>query len=266
MSDVESEGREAPIHVAVIIPAKDEAERIGATVRAARAIPGVDMVIVVDDGSSDDTQGVARAAGASAIRHSVNRGKAAAMETGASVVAMRDADGQVPRALLFIDADLGDSAIETAPLIDPVLHGSVDCTIAYLPPQEGAGGHGFVTGAGRKAIENATGWVPLAPLSGQRCITRDAFEAVRPLAHGWGVEVGMTIDLLVAGFTVQEVPCNLRHRATANDLSGQLHRASQYKDVLRAVAARKAKRMRVPADVRGPKGEDLAPYNAFGRY
>src|SRR5690625_6235304 len=74
--------------VAVVIPAKDERERIAATVRAARAIPHVDLVVVVDDGSEDDTQDVARSAGAVVIRHSLNRGKASAMETGASVVAI----------------------------------------------------------------------------------------------------------------------------------------------------------------------------------
>ena len=39
--------------VAAVIPAKDEADRIAATVRAVRGIPGVDLVVVVDDGSSD---------------------------------------------------------------------------------------------------------------------------------------------------------------------------------------------------------------------
>lgn len=152
--------------VAVVIPAKDEEDRIAATIRAARAIPNVDLVIVVDDGSEDDTQNAARAAGATVIRHSVNRGKASAMETGASVAAMRDTVGRPSRLLLFIDADLGDSAVETAPLVDPVLSGEVDCTIAALPPQQGAGGHGFVTGLARKAIERATGWRPRQPIPG----------------------------------------------------------------------------------------------------
>ena len=89
--------------VAAIIPAKDEAERIAATVRSARAIPHVDLVLVVADGSEDDTQHVARAAGAVVVRHSHNRGKAAAMETGAAVVAMRDADGCLALADLTSD-------------------------------------------------------------------------------------------------------------------------------------------------------------------
>ncbi|MFY9263135.1 MAG: glycosyltransferase family 2 protein [Actinomycetaceae bacterium] len=249
--------------VAVVIPAKDESERIAATVRAARAIPGVDLIIVVDDGSSDDTHSVARACGASVVRHPMNRGKAAAMETGAAVAAMRDVENEMPRALLFLDADLGESAIECAPLVKAVRENEIDCAIAYLPPQAGAGGHGIVTGTGRKNIEKLTGWSPRQPLSGQRCITRDAFESVLPLASGWGVEVGMTIDLLVAGFTVQEIPCDLRHRVSTNDFRGQLHRADQLKDVLRAVMVRRARRVKVPKDKRSPASVPGQPYNAY---
>jgi hypothetical protein len=225
--------------VAAVIPAKDEAERIAATVRSARAIPHVDLVLVVDDGSEDDTQHVARAAGAVVVRHSHNRGKAAAMETGAAVVAMRDADGRPPRLLMFIDGDLGDTAVNTAPLVRPVREGVADLAIALLPKQAGAGGRGIVVGAARRAIEAMTGWSPSQPLSGMRCLTREAFEAATPLARGWGVETGMTIDLLRKGYVAVEVPCDLKHRASSNDLKGQIHRAAQYRDVLLAVNARK---------------------------
>lgn len=249
--------------VAVVIPAKDEAERIGATIRAARAIPKVDLIVVVDDGSDDDTRAVARAAGATVVRHSVNRGKASALETGASVVAMRDAEDAVPRTLLFLDADLGDSAIECAPLVTPVLAGDVDMAIAYLPPQTGAGGHGVVTRFARRWIKKLTGWEAQQPLSGQRCLTREAVEAAHPLAPGWGVEVGVTIDLLTQGFVVQEIPCKLYHRPSRNDLAGQLHRASQYADVVRAVNARRLRGTKVKARQRsGQIPEPGVPFRA----
>ena len=238
--------------VAVIIPAKDESRRIAATVRAARAIPHVDLVLVVDDGSEDNTQHVAREAGAVVVRHSHNRGKAAAMETGAAVVAMRDAPDRPPRVLLFIDGDLAETAVNTAPLVPPVLEGETDLAIALLPPQPGAGGRGIVVGAARRGVTQLTGWTPTQPLSGMRCLTREAFEAATPLARGWGVETGMTIDLLRAGFRVLEVPCDLRHRPSGADLKGQLHRAAQYRDVMLAVNAR---RMRsVAGSVRGKAG------------
>ncbi|MBR5951058.1 MAG: glycosyltransferase family 2 protein, partial [Actinomycetaceae bacterium] len=96
------------------------------------------------------------------------------------------------------------------------------------------------------------------------CLTRTAFDAACPLAAGWGVEVGMTIDLLVQGFTVQEVPCDLQHRATANDLSGTIHRGRQYLGVLKAVWARRVRRVAMPAGQRNPQPcEDYQPYNAF---
>jgi hypothetical protein len=75
-----------------------------------------------------------------------------------------------------------------------------------------------------------------------RCLTREAFEAATPLAHGWGVETGMTIDLLRRGFRVVEVPCDLKHRPSGSDLKGQLHRAAQYRDVQLAVNARRVRR------------------------
>lgn len=229
--------------VAVVIPAKNEERRIAATVRAARAIPNVDLVLVVDDGSEDATQHVARDAGAVVVRHSHNRGKASAMETGAAVVAMRDAPDRKPRLLLFIDGDLAESAVNTAPLVPPVLEGAADVSIALLPPQPGAGGRGIVVGLARRSIQSMTGWTPTQPLSGMRCLTREAFEAATPLARGWGVETGMTIDLLTKGFVAVEVPCDLRHRASGSDLKGQLHRAAQYRDVLLAVNARKVRRV-----------------------
>jgi hypothetical protein len=84
----------------------------------------------------------------------------------------------------------------------------------------------------------ATGWRPAQPLNGQRCLTRAAFEAARPLAPGFGVETGLTIDLLRQGMRVAEVEVPLGHRATGGDWRSQLHRARQFVDVGRALAVR----------------------------
>ena len=152
---------------------------------------------------------------------------------------MRDTDDRPARLLLFIDGDLGDTAVNTAPLVPPVLERAADLSIALLPPQSAAGGHGIVVGAARRAIASLTGWTPTQPLSGMRCLTREAFEAATPLARGWGVETGMTIDLLRHGFVAVEVPCDLRHRPSGTDLRGQMHRAAQYRDVMIAVTNRR---------------------------
>ncbi|MET7459085.1 glycosyltransferase [Nonomuraea sp. NPDC005501] len=221
---------------AVIIPAKDEARRIGATVTASLALPGVDLVVVVDDGSSDQTGKAARAAGARVVRHSRNRGKAAAMETGAEAV--RLLDGDTPRHLLFLDADLGETAGAAAALITPIREGTADMSIAVFAARVKLGGHGMVVRLSRDGIRRATGFTATQPLNGQRCLTRDAFEAARPLAHGFGVETGLTIDLLRKGFRVVEVEVEMSHRATGTDWRAQLHRARQLRDVALALATR----------------------------
>ncbi|MGW0482860.1 glycosyltransferase family 2 protein [Nonomuraea sp. NPDC003214] len=221
---------------AVVVPAKNEADRIGLTVEAALGLPGVDLVVVVDDGSTDPTGRVARAAGARVVRHSRNRGKAAAMETGAEAV--RLLDGEIPRHLLFLDADLAGTAQAAAPLIEPVRTGEADMTIAVFATRVKLAGHGIVVRVSRDGIRRATGFEAAQPLNGQRCLTRDAFEAARPLAHGFGVETALTIDLLRKGFRVREVEVEMAHRATGSDWRAQLHRARQLRDVALALASR----------------------------
>lgn len=222
----------------MIIPAKDEADRIGDTVRAALGLPGADLVVVVDDGSSDGTGRVAEQAGARVVRHSRNRGKGAAMESGAEAVRLLDEGRDRPRHLLFLDADLAATAAEAAPLVEPVRAGEADMTIAVFSTTVKLGGHGFVVRLSRDGIRRATGWTATQPLNGQRCLTRAAFEAARPLAAGFGVETALTIDLLRKGFRVTEVEVPLAHRATGTDWHAQVHRARQFRDVARALAVR----------------------------
>lgn len=240
--------------VACIIAAKDEQERISATVAAAHTLPGVSLVIVCDDGSTDATAQYAGAAGAVVVSHRRSRGKAAALESGVNalgVLEQRDRRDQAA-VLLLLDADLAESAAQAGPLIGPVAAGEADLTIGILPDQqtpagEPAGGFGLVMGTAASGISELTGWEPQAPLSGQRCLTRGAFELASPLAAGFGVEVGMTIDVLRAGLRVREVPVDLHHRASGSDLAGQLHRAKQLKDVTRALTARGLVRARLDA-------------------
>ncbi|MFF5265161.1 glycosyltransferase family 2 protein [Actinomadura viridis] len=224
--------------VAVIIPAKDEGDRIAATVKAALELPGADLVVVVDDGSRDGTGRVAEQAGARVVRHARNRGKGAAMETGAEAVRLLDEGREQPRHLLFLDADLAETAREAAPLVEPVLAGEADMTIAVFSTTVKLGGHGFVVRLSRDGIRRITGWEATQPLNGQRCLTRAAFEAALPLAAGFGVETALTIDLLLKGMRVTEVEVPLAHRATGTDWRAQAHRARQFRDVARALAVR----------------------------
>jgi hypothetical protein len=160
------------------------------------------------------------------------------MVAGADAVRRLDerdpADG--PRHLLFLDADLGHTAANAGPLIEPVDRGAADMTIAVFANLVKLGGHGFVVRLSGAGIGRATGWVPAQPLNGQRCLTRAAFEAARPLARGFGVETAMTIDLKRKGLRIVEVEVDMAHRATGGDLAAQLHRARQFADVALALA------------------------------
>lgn len=226
--------------VAVVIPAYNEAGRIGETVTAARTLPGVDTVVVASDGSTDATVRTARDAGATVWRTARNQGKAAAMLAGAEAVRALDqrSPGDGPRHLLFLDADVGVTAASAGPLIEPVAAAVADMTVAVFTTRVKLGGHGLVVRLAGAGIERATGWRPAQPLNGQRCLTRAAFDAARPLARGFGVETAMSIDLKRQGLRILEVEVDMAHRATGTDLGSQLHRVRQLADVARALATR----------------------------
>ncbi len=85
----------------IVIPAYDEEEMIGSVIRGLKH-EGYDNIIVVDDGSEDNTAGIARSEGAEVVEHEANRGLGAALRTGldearskgADVAVTFDADGQ----------------------------------------------------------------------------------------------------------------------------------------------------------------------------
>lgn len=217
--------------VAVVIPARNHARVITATIRAVADLAAVDLVVVVDDAAADDTAEVARRAGAVAVSHTRPAGAVAALETGAAAVAGFEL-GQLrpsPRHLLFVDADLGSVAAELAPVVLPILDGRADLCLPAYP----AGERDRVVRLARHGIAKATGWGPTQPLARHRCLTRAAFEAARPLAAGVGAEVGQAIDLHRAGFRVVEVPVRLEPPPIA-----PLARGRRWAQVLAALARR----------------------------
>ena len=225
---------------AAIVPAKDEAERVGATVAALRSLPDVALVVVVDDGSTDSTAQVAAEAGALVVRHALNQGKAAALTTGVARLAEEETrQGVDPFVLLFADADLEGSAAHLGPLLGPVLGGAADLAVANIPRAASSHGSGRVVRLARGQIESLTGRRISQPLNGMRALTREAFGWATPLAPGWGVEAAMLVDVLRAGGRVVEVPVPLTHRATGADIRGQIHRARQMRDVSRALLDRR---------------------------
>ena len=215
----------------VLIPAHDEAERIAATVVAAAAIAGVDRVLVIDDGSSDDTSERAAGAGADVLRLTRNVGKGAALDAGLETV-RDDAD-----VVLLLDGDLGESASQGGRILAPVLHGEADMAIAGFPRPEGKAGFGLVKGLARFGIRllGGRGFEAGAPLSGQRALDRRTIDVVTPFAFGYGVEVALTVRALRAGLRVVEVPTEMTHAATGRDVAGFAHRGRQFLHVARAL-------------------------------
>lgn len=208
--------------VVALIPTHDEAERIEATVRAARSVGTIDRILVVDDDSDDDTVRLARAAGAEVLELEANIGKGGALQRGLAAV-REEAD-----VLVLLDGDLGATAAEAGALIAPVLEGRADMTIATLPRPPRSGGFGLVKGLARFGIRRLSGFEPTAPLSGQRALSRAAWTAATPFASGYGVEVGLTVRVARAGLRVLEVPTTMGHAATGRDIAGFMHRGRQF--------------------------------------
>lgn len=224
--------------VIALIPAHNEAERIGTTVAAVLTVPTIDRVLVVDDASSDETVALARAAGAEVLALESNLGKGGALQAGLEAI------GQDADVLMLLDGDLGSTASEASRLLEPVLAGVADMTIATLPRPPHSGGFGLVKGLARFGIRALSGFEATAPLSGQRALTRDAWEAATPFARGYGVEVGLTVRAARAGLRLLEVPTSMGHAATGRDLAGFAHRGRQFVQVgvalLRLALARRA--------------------------
>lgn len=199
----------------ILVAARDEEERIAATVAALRAeFPEAD-VVVADGGSRDRTAAAAEAAGARVLRLQ-RTGKGQAL-----TLAERDV---VPGPLLLCDADVRGSL---APLLDE----DADVVVAAFAERRG-GGFGVAKRIARALILLRAGFHAQEPLSGQRALSEAARERCFPLAAGFGCEVRMTVDALRAGLKVAEVKLPLAHRATGRDLRGFLHRGRQLVDAL----------------------------------
>ena len=210
--------------VTIIIPAYNESGSIQDTVLALRSIQSIAEVIVVNDCSTDNTGELAETAGAKVFNLSKNVGKGGAINS-----VLKYAQGGI---IGFIDGDLGKSAVEVEKLIIPVLDKKADMTIGRFPSATKKGGFGIVTNLAKKGIKWFTGLHVASPLSGQRIMRREIIEKIGPLEAGFGVEVGLTIDVLRLGYRVKEIPVQMTHSETGRNLAGFLHRGNQFLDVL----------------------------------
>lgn len=212
--------------VTVVIPAFNEEERIARTLCAVKEAGFAGDIIVVDDGSLDRTAEIARAQGVKVVELGRNLGKGEALNC-----AVPHINGAV---VVFLDADLGDSASQGELLAKPILEGQADLTIARFPQAKKKGGFGLVKRLAAWGIRRA-GMEARAPLSGQRAMTREVLSELLPFRAGFGVEVGMTIRALYKGYRVVEVDTTMSHAETGRDLRGFIHRGKQFRDVLKVI-------------------------------
>ncbi len=180
----QADGTTGTDRACVIVPAYNEEATVARVVRVALAAQ-LGSVLVVDDGSTDETAAAAQEAGAGVVRLGVNRGKGGAMQAGALAA---DAD-----VLVLLDADLvGLTPKHVHDLAGPVLAGRVDMT------------RGIFTG-GRWSTSVAQRVTP--QLSGQRALRRGALLEVPGLGSSrYGVEVAITRHAIRRQWRFVDVP------------------------------------------------------------
>src|SRR5262249_61548538 len=180
--------------------ARNEAQRIGATLTALRqALPGA-RLMVADDASTDATAQIAMATGAWVVSRGRPHGKGANV-TAAAQAAIDEFGDEAT--VLLCDADLGASAGALTPLLEGVERGDCEVAVAAFAGP-GGGGFGITLGYARRAVDRACGVRLRAPLSGQRAMRISVLRGLLPFADGWGLETGMAIDALRSGLGVEE--------------------------------------------------------------
>lgn len=227
-----SDALEISQSVLALIAAYNEETRIGITINAIKHIPAINHILVVDDGSTDETASVAKNAGAEVLLMERNAGKGGALQ--AAMPYIRESEYNL---VLFIDADIGDCSGEAEKLLSPVLSGDADMAIADFPKAKTKGGLGLAKGLGRWGIRHFTGMVMSEPLSGQRAIKTEFLKDIK-FESGYGLEVGVSIDMIKKGCRVKEVPVEMTHRETGRDLAGILHRGRQFADIFTVITKR----------------------------
>ena len=223
-------------YISIIIPAFNEEARIKNTLEGIKDIDEINEIIVVDDGSSDNTYEVALSVKSDKInvlKLDKNRGKGYALNFG-----LKEAKKKA-NIIGFLDADLGSSSNDVKKLIYPILNDEADVIIAKFPPAKKKGGLGFVKGLAKNSVLEMTGVELDATLSGQRLFKKEVLELFNEIPFGYGVEVGMTIDILKYGHSIKEVLVDMTYNETGRNLKGFIHRGKQYYHIKKVIRQKK---------------------------
>jgi glycosyltransferase involved in cell wall biosynthesis len=199
-SVIQTSDRGHKIGVLAGIAAYNEARYVGSVVLQARQY--VDEVIVVDDGSTDNTAVVAELAGATVIRHDKNRGKGAAIQ---SILA--EAKKGNPDILVLLDADAQHDPNEIPALIKPVLEG-FDLVIGSREAQKDKTPR--YRRIGQKVIFRSSRLASKANVadseSGFRALSPKAIKKLDLKAHGFAIESEMITRAAEKNLKITEVP------------------------------------------------------------
>lgn len=204
------------MRVAVVIPARNEEAALGLVLDE---IPrrGVDVVIVVNNGSTDRTADVARAHGAIVVEEAVP-GYGAACLAG---IARTDATIDV---VVILDADHSDYPEDLPALLAPIAAGEADFVIGSRV----LGGAEPGSLPWNQRFGNRLACALIRALYGASCTDMGPFRAIRRTAllglhmrdrtFGWNVE--MQAKALIAGLAIREVPVRYRRRIGTSKISG----------------------------------------------
>lgn len=209
--------------VSVVVPCYNEDKTLKITLVTLKRCSWINELIVIDDGSNDETASIAEKYSDTFIRLNENTGKANALKEG-----WIRANGDI---IVSLDADLGITAREAEKLVEKLVCENLDCVIACLPVQKKSG-FGFMKHRAQKLIFSKTGKWFHAPLSGQRAFKREWLPILLEKDYvGFGVEMAMTVDLLKAGAKIDEIEVSFFHRSTGKDIEGFIHRGRQWLDM-----------------------------------
>lgn len=226
--------------IGVVIPALNEGRAIARVIASVPAF--VDRIVVVDNGSTDDTASEVVRAGADVIVER-QRGYGAACLAG--VAALDNID-----IIVFLDGDLSDDATEMASLVAPIANGPADMVIGSrvrgqrergaLTPQQRFGN--WLACCLMRRLWGVS-WSDLGPF---RAIRSDALHALAMRDRGYGWTVEMQIKAAVRGLNVLEVPVRYRRRVGISKISGTLMGSLRAGTTILSVIARSSMAERKP--------------------
>lgn len=191
--------------ISIVLPAKNEAGAIQQTVKAIKQLNRVDEIIVVNDGSTDDTAQIAEQAGAKVISHPYSKGNGAAIKTGA-----RNAIGDV---IVFMDADGQHDANDILKLIEKIEQGYDLVVGARQKGSQASVGRGIAN----KLYNNLASYMSEHQVedltSGFRAVRAEKFkEFIYLLPNGFSYPTTSTMAFFRAGYSVTYVPIHAAKR------------------------------------------------------